>query len=275
VLLLADADRLQQAIWNLLANAVKFTPEGGRIEARVRIGDSTASVTVRDTGQGIDPAFLPHVFDRFRQQDSSATRAHGGLGLGLSIVRSVIEAHGGQIRAASGGAGKGSSFIIELPLVDLGEQRTEPARSLPDLVRQLAGVRVLVVEDAPDDRELFAEVLGQYEATVVTAATVSEALDAVGTFLPHVVVSDVSMPVEDGYVLLRRLRDHPDPRVALIPAIAVTAHARAEDRRRAIAAGFRRYISKPVEPLQLVNAVAALAESVAAAAPAPHGKQAG
>ncbi len=266
VLLLADADRLQQAIWNLLTNAVKFTPGGGRVEAKLRVSDSTATVVVRDSGVGIDPAFLPHVFDRFRQQDGSATRTHGGLGLGLSIVRSVIEAHGGQIRAASGGAGKGATFTIDLPLVETLERRAAPARPAPELTDHLAGVRVLVVEDTPDDRELFAEILGQSRATVVTATTVAEAMERIGEFLPHVIVSDIAMPLEDGYVLLRKLRDHPDPRVTRIPAMAVTAHARADDRRRAITAGFQRYVSKPVEPLHLVNAVASLVE--AAAAPA-------
>ncbi len=257
ILLLGDPDRLQQAVWNLLSNAVKFTPEGGRIEARIRPADSTATITVRDTGTGIDPAFLPHVFDRFRQQDSSSTRAHGGLGLGLAIVRSIVEAHGGRVDAFSQGAGTGATFSMTLPLVETLERRREPERSALDAEGQLAGIRVLVVDDAPDERDLFNAMLCRYGATVAVAPGVAETMEMVDEFLPDVIVSDIAMPLEDGYILLRKLRAHPDPRISAIPAVAVTAHARVEDRRRAIDAGFCRYVSKPVDSGQLVRAVAA------------------
>jgi PAS domain S-box-containing protein len=259
VLLLADADRLQQAVWNLLANAIKFTPDNGRVETHVSAGDSSVTVMVRDTGKGIDPMFVPHVFDRFRQEDSSTTRLYGGLGLGLAIVRSVVEAHGGTVRAFSAGAGQGATFTIDLPLVHLEERCGEPTDSRREPVGQLAGLRILVVDDAPDERELLAEILGQHGATVERGASVTSALDIAERFLPDVVVSDIAMPNDDGYVLLRRLRDHVDSRLANVPVVAVTALGRVEDRTRALTAGFARCLSKPVEAAPLVLAVAAVA----------------
>ena len=257
IVIVGDADRLQQAVWNLLSNAIKFTPEGGRIEVRVRARASNAGVTVRDTGRGIDPAFLPHVFDRFRQQDSSSTRAHGGLGLGLALVQSIVQAHGGTVHAASGGPDKGSTFRFELPLGTSLERRFATGRP-EDGVTDLRGVRILVVDDAIDERELFAEILSRAGAVIETAESAASGLLAIDRLRPDVIVSDIAMPGEDGYMFLRKLRGHLDRDIAAIPALAVTAHARAEDRQNAFAAGFQQYVSKPVRPKDLVRAVGAL-----------------
>lgn len=257
VLVLGDADRLQQAVWNLLTNAVKFTPEGGRIQVRVGMNEGTASVAVRDTGRGIAPAFLPHVFDRFRQEDSGTTRAHGGLGLGLALVRSIVQAHGGSVHASSPGTGSGATFEFEVPITSAAERRFVPARS-DEVVMDLHGLRVLVVDDAPDERELFAEVLSRAGASVKTAESVSTALSLLDGFRPDIIVSDIAMPGEDGYVLMRKVRGHRDRRLAATPAVAVTAHARAEDRQNAFTAGFQQYVAKPVLPEELVRAVAGL-----------------
>jgi PAS domain S-box-containing protein len=257
ILILGDADRLQQAVWNLLTNAVKFTPEGGRIEARLRAEDAAATVMVRDTGRGIDPTFLPHVFDRFRQEDSSTTRSHGGLGLGLALVKSIVQAHGGTVQATSAGAGMGSTFRFEVPINAPSERRLATRRS-DETIADLSGVRVLVVDDAPDERELFCEILSRAGAVVETAESTASALRAVDRMRPDVIVSDIAMPDEDGYILIRKLRAHGDPRIAATPAVAVTAHARTEDRQNAIAAGFQRYVSKPVQPKHLVRTVGAL-----------------
>jgi protein-histidine pros-kinase len=257
ILILGDGDRLQQAVWNLLTNAVKFTPEGGRIEVRARAENGVAGVTVRDTGRGIDPAFLPHVFDRFRQEDSSTTRAHGGLGLGLALVKSIVQAHGGTVHASSAGPGKGSIFRFEVPTGESIERRLAGDRS-DKTVADLHGARVLVVDDAPDERELFAEVLSRAGAVVETAESAASALSAIERSRPDVIVSDIAMSGEDGYVLMRRVRAHADPGIATTPAVAVTAHARAEDRQNAFAVGFQRYVSKPVLPQALIRTVGGL-----------------
>ena len=257
IVILGDGDRLQQAVWNLLTNAVKFTQEGGRIEARARAEASSAAVTVRDTGRGIDPAFLPHVFDRFRQQDSSTTRTHGGLGLGLALVESIVHAHGGTVQASSPGPGKGSTFRLEVPIGTSPERRFAIRRS-EGVVTDLRDVRILVVDDAGDERELFGEILSRAGAVVETADSAAKALRVVDRFRPDVIVSDIAMPGEDGYMFLRKVRMHADPGIAATPAVAVTAHARAEDRQNAFAAGFQRYVSKPVQPKDLVRTVGAL-----------------
>jgi PAS domain S-box-containing protein len=259
LLLLADADRMQQAVWNLLANAVKFTAPGGRIEVSVRLGARSVILAVRDTGHGIDPAFLPHVFDRFRQEDNSLTRGYDGLGLGLTITRSIVEAHGGTVRAASPGPDKGSTFSIELPLVLVTEEhRTAPPASQVEAVNELAGLRIVVVDDIEDERELISAIFVQHGGTVEVADSVRAAIALVRSFHPDVVVTDVAMPVQDGYVLLRELRNDRDPVIASVPIVAVTAQARTEEGRRAIAAGFNQYISKPVEIMLLPSVVAAL-----------------
>ena len=260
-LTLGDEDRMRQAVWNVLSNAVKFTPDGGTVTIRLERGERHIRVRVTDTGVGISPDFLPHVFDRFRQADSSMTRQHGGLGLGLAIVRSIVEAHGGTVVASSPGAGQGATFTIDVPAPRVPARQTAPRRGLRPAhegAARLDGIRVLVVDDAPDERDLFSAVLAGQGATIQTASSTSEALNVVDSFTPDVIVSDIAMPVEDGYVFLRRLRESGNHRLATVPTIAVTAHARAEDRERALAAGFQTYISKPVRPERLVNVVASV-----------------
>lgn len=257
ILVLGDADRLQQAVWNLLTNAIKFTSEGGRIQVRAGSHGGMAAVVVRDTGRGIDPSFLPHVFDRFRQEDSGRTRAHGGLGLGLALVRSIVQAHGGTVRASSAGPGSGATFEFEIPIASAAERRLVVTQS-DEAMADLRGVRVLVVDDAPDERELFAEVLTRAGASVDTAESAKRALLMLDRIRPDIIVSDIAMPDEDGYVLMRKVRSHQDRAIAATPAVAVTAHARAEDRQNAFTAGFQRYVAKPVLPEDLLRAVAGL-----------------
>jgi signal transduction histidine kinase/ActR/RegA family two-component response regulator len=260
-----DAGRLQQVLWNLIANAVKFTPEGGTVTVVLRREPHAVEFTVTDTGEGIDPEFLPHLFERFRQADASPGRKHGGLGLGLAIVKQLVELHGGTVRADSEGAGRGSTFIVRLPAAAPHHASQEPAPSrttapaargvLPDL----AGVSVLVVDDDADARLLVKRLLGQFNAAVTTAGSAQEALDLLSRQRPDVLVSDIAMPGMDGYELMRRLHASANGNGATVAAAALTAFARAEDRDRALAAGFRAHISKPVEPSELVSVVAALA----------------
>jgi protein-histidine pros-kinase len=262
-LTLGDEDRMRQAVWNLLSNAVKFTPEGGRIQIRLQRGERNMLVQVTDTGIGIPTDFLPHVFDRFRQADSSMTRQHGGLGLGLAIVRSIVEAHGGHVSAGSSGRGHGATFVIDVPAPRIAPERlaARPTAGVlsETVLARLDGLRVLVVDDAPDERELFLAVLAGQGAVVETAPSASDALRLAQSFRPDVIVSDIAMPVEDGYAFLRQLRESKNRRLSGVPTIAVTAHARVEDRERALAAGFQMYVSKPVQPDTLVSAVASAA----------------
>jgi PAS domain S-box-containing protein len=252
-----DPDRLQQVVWNLLSNAVKFTPPGGRIDVRLEQVGDRVEISVADTGRGIRPAFVPHVFERFRQEDGSTTRAYGGLGLGLAIVKHLVEAHGGTVEAASEGEGRGATFRVQLPIdTTRFAYRGQPATMV---VERLTGVRVLVVDDQPDERELLATVLGQAEAEVRAVGSVAAALEVLEAWRPDVLVSDIAMPDEDGFELVRRLRQRRAMRGGDLPALAVTAHARGEDRDRALAAGFQMYLPKPIEPSRLVEAVAALA----------------
>jgi signal transduction histidine kinase/CheY-like chemotaxis protein len=262
-LVTGDPDRLQQVVWNLLSNAIKFTPKGGRVGVRVERDGSDVCVSVRDTGQGIAPEFLPHVFERFRQQDGSTTREHGGLGLGLAIVRHIVEQHGGSISAESDGEQQGSTFTINLPVAAVktppggrGTSGPLPAQSPPgDGSGALGGVRVLVVDDQPDARELLAMVLGRAGAQVSAAASAAEALELLGRGELDVLVSDVGMPAVDGYALVGRVRDLTAGR---IPSVALTAYASEDDRRRALAAGFDAHLPKPVEPAELVSVIAGL-----------------
>ena len=264
-----DAERLQQVIRNLLVNALKFTPAGGAVMVSIDATDDRAHVTVRDTGQGIDPAFLPHVFDRFRQADSSMTRAHGGLGVGLAIVRHLIEMHDGRVGVESEGPGRGASFTITLPLCTTTAATTEAmARErsgiddepLPDL----GGVRVLVVEDEAETRELVTTVLAKCGADVTPAASAAQALAEVDRDPPDVLVTDIAMPGLDGFELIRRLRSRGPDRGGKTPAAALTAYARREDGERARAAGFEAHLAKPFEPARLARMVAALANRPAA-----------
>ncbi|HYX19641.1 MAG TPA: response regulator [Thermoanaerobaculia bacterium] len=256
-----DPDRLQQIFWNLISNSIKFTPAHGRVVIALRRGDGGYEVEVTDTGQGMSPDFLRHAFDRFRQADSSVTRAHGGLGIGLAIARHLTELHGGSISAESAGPGLGSRFLIRLPAVALGvdyapgpEPETFPTPAAA-AVPLIAGVRVLLVEDQWDSRELMAEILRSAGCEVEVAGSVAEALERLRAAVPDVLVSDIGMPGEDGYSLLRRIRQSPAPLSAL-PAIAVSAYAREEDRIRALSAGFQMHLAKPFEPAELLATVA-------------------
>ena len=262
-----DPARLQQIVWNLLSNAIKFTPKGGRVQVVLERVNSHLEISVIDTGQGIKPEFLPHVFDRFRQADASTTRNHGGLGLGLSIARSLTELHGGSIRVKSAGEGKGATFIVSLPLVVVHPETVEPddfdregAISTSGDYRSpvLNGVKVLVVDDEPDARELIKIVLEECHAEVVTAASTQEALEVLKRERPDVLVSDIGMPQADGYQLIRQVRNLDPNRGGIIPAVALTAYARAEDRKRALLSGYQMHISKPVEPSELIVIVASL-----------------
>ena len=260
----ADGERLQQVVWNLLSNAIKFTPKGGRIDVSVKQVDSELELVVRDTGSGISPEFLPHVFDSFRQWESGSTRRHGGLGIGLSIAQHIMELHGGSIAAHSDGPERGSTFKVRLPTATLVAQQ-EATREVPaakpepvGLPGGLEGVRVLVIDDEEDARELLRVLLQSGGVDVRTAESAERGLSLLHEFRPDVVVSDVAMPREDGYSLIRRIRTLSSD-AAGIPAIALTAYARSEDRSRALVEGFNAHISKPVEPAELLTAIADLA----------------
>ena len=260
--MLGDSDRLQQVIWNLLSNAIKFTPRGGEVGVRVRGEGPNAVLQVSDSGAGIRADFLPYVFDRFRQADGTLTRTHGGLGLGLSIVRHLVELHGGTVEVGSEGEGRGATFTVRLPLrtgaaAEPAEERpAQKAWNRPDL---LAHLRVLVVEDEADTRELLVMALEQCGAEVLAFGSVPEALEAFDRELPHVLVSDIGVPEEDGYSLIRKIRSREPERGGDVPAAALTAYARSEDRQRALEAGFQTHLAKPVAPSELVAAVARLA----------------
>lgn len=268
--IIGDADRLQQIVWNLLSNAIKFTPRGGRVQVMLRRAPSFVELVVADTGQGIDPAFLPHVFDRFRQADASSTRQFGGLGLGLAIVRSLVELHGGSVRAESEGAGRGAVFSVRLPMAPLRAERAPaaaavagtPAPDAPTFEASpvLAGQRVLVVDDERETRELLRFVLEQCDALVTTADGTDEALEQLARAAFDVVVSDVGMPGRDGLDLIRAVRALPDAERARVPAVALTAYARSEDRRNALRAGFDVHLAKPIDPGEFVAVLAALIE---------------
>jgi PAS domain S-box-containing protein len=256
-----DANRLQQVIWNLLSNAVKFTANGGRVNLKLGQSDGVVEIEVSDTGQGISKEFLPFVFDRFRQADSTTTRQHGGLGLGLAIARHLVEIHGGSISAESRGEGKGSTFTIKLPTIDLSSRSALLAKSAIDQLSMrprelLAGLYVLLVDDDPDTLELLTTALARREATVTAVTSAGEAIEAIKVKKPDVLISDIAMPGEDGYDLIERVRSLDSEQTNSIPAIAITAYAKAEDRERALAAGFQIYLAKPVELNELVSVVA-------------------
>lgn len=266
-----DAGRLQQVFWNLLSNSVKFTPKNGRVQVRLERVNSHLEISVADNGNGIQPEFIPHVFDRFRQADQATTRIQGGLGLGLSIVRQIVEMHGGTVSVASEGLGKGSTFTVLLPRLpaiprhqQVAEERKHPKASDDDFVSidcapELDGLRVLVVDDEADARELLKEVLVICGSDVVTTGTAAEALEILRSGKFDVLVSDIGMPIEDGYTLIEKVRSLPDDEGGRIPAIALTAYARVEDRIRALKAGFQAHLPKPVEPVELAAVVASLA----------------
>jgi len=262
--LAGDPERLHQVLWNLLSNAVKFTPRGGRVSVSMEVREPTATVTVSDTGQGIRPDFLPHVFERFRQADASVTRVHGGLGLGLAIVRHLVELHGGTVSVTSPGEGQGATFTVRLPL-GATAVLARPADEAPVQRISLAGLRLLLVDDEPDTREMVASTLEAHGAEVVRLGDAEEALRWLASNSADLVISDVAMPRMDGCALIREIRRAGSAASRGIPAVALTAYARPEDRRRALDAGFQDYLTKPVEPEVLVARVAALARPRAAA----------
>ena len=264
-----DADRLQQIVWNLLTNAVKFTPKGGRIHVKVQRADSHVQVIVSDSGVGISKEFLPYVFDRFRQADASTTRTHGGLGLGLSIVHQLVDLHGGSVSVHSEGEGKGATFTISLPFVGVTSEQKETDAANPvaptdevislDGLPSLAGLKVLVVDDEADTRELIREVLKECGSEVILSCSAAEALEALEAHKPDILISDLGMPDEDGYSLISKIRALPSDRGGHIPAAALTAYARAEDRMRVLRSGFQFHLPKPVDSAELVTVVASLA----------------
>lgn len=249
-----DAVRLQQVVWNLLTNAIKFTPRGGRVEVALTQADGFAQISVTDTGKGISPDFLPHIFESFRQQDASITRQHGGLGLGMAIVYQLVEAHGGTITAKSLGEDQGSTFTVRLPLLH-SPSPAELANPLTAQPLNLAGIRALVIDDEPDSLELLSVVLTQAGADVLTATSAAEFMAAIDSCRPAVIVSDVGMPGVDGYTLIQQVRALPSDRGRQVPAIALTAYASEADRQQAISAGFDKHVAKPIEPEQLIAAI--------------------
>jgi len=263
-----DAERLQQAVWNLMSNAVKFTERGGHVDVELRhVGDSVA-LSVRDTGQGIAREFLPYVFDRFRQADASASRRHSGLGLGLALVRQIVELHGGTVSVASAGVNEGTTFEIRLPASSVSRRgSSRQPRSHEPIT--LKGVSILIVEDNSDGRELLVASLKGYGAQIVAVDSAAAALDVLSNdaFVPDVVISDVGLPEVDGYGLIREIRASRDPRVSQVPAIAVTAYANPEDRIRALVAGFQAHVAKPVDASMLAAAIRTLASRPHAVAP--------
>ena len=262
-----DPARLQQVVWNLLSNAIKFTPRGGKVQVRLERINSHIEIAVSDTGAGVSPEFLPHVFERFRQADQRTTRQQGGLGLGLAIVRHLVELHGGTVEADSPGEGRGATFVVKLPIVPVYQtgnpaERVHPSArdTLPtyQCPERLDGLKVLVVDDEADTRELLRVGVGQCGAEVVTAGSAREALEAIAEERPELLISDIGMPGEDGYELIRKVRALPAAGGGRIPAIALTAYARTEDRLRALRAGYQSHIAKPVELAELVAVMASL-----------------
>ncbi|HET9252460.1 MAG TPA: PAS domain S-box protein [Candidatus Eisenbacteria bacterium] len=256
-----DPARLQQVVWNLVSNGIKFTPKGGRVEVRLERVDSSVEIAVSDTGEGIGPEFLPHVFDRFRQSDASIARRTGGLGLGLAIVRHLVELHGGTVGAESPGPGQGATFMVRLPLRPVRSHAAVSAADSPEdraMIRMpdLTGFRVLVVDDEADTRDLLREVLEQCGAEVRDASSSEEALEAVKAWTPGVIVSDIGMPGVDGYEFIRCVRAWEREHGLRIPAVALTAYARSEDRIRALLAGYQVHVAKPIEPVEFALIVA-------------------
>lgn len=264
---LGDSTRLQQIFWNLFSNAVKFTPKGGHVNVSVSSVDSRVNVSVTDTGIGIDPDFLPFIFDRFRQADGSTTREHGGLGLGLAIVRHLVELHEGRVYVESGGKNLGSTFTIALP-VPKSAGAYENGKSVPssDDVQAfgasvlLSGVKVLVVDDEADSRDLLMTILKQCGSDVRCSDSAADAMQTFHEWNPDLLVSDIGMPNEDGYSLIRKLRELESEHARGIPAMALTAYATDEDRMQALSAGFQIHLAKPIEPENFVTSLASILE---------------
>lgn len=260
---LGDHDRLQQVVWNLLSNAVKFTESGGSIEVRLEQAGRSVAIIVRDSGQGISADFLPYLFERFRQHDPSSSRRHGGLGLGLALVRELVELHGGTVSVVSDGPNQGSTFTVSLPTAVSPEVRHADmgaGDSTDEMAQSLVGVHILVVDDEPDSRELSVRILEQSGARVTAVSSSMEALIELRSFppeaLPHLIVSDIGMPRQDGYDLIRQVRSLEPDRGGRIPAIALTGYATPENVERVLAAGFQMHVAKPMTPAALVSAIA-------------------
>lgn len=263
-----DADRLQQVLWNLLTNAVKFTPKGGRVQVRLQRINSSVEIGVSDTGQGISPDFLPYIFERFRQQDNTKTRRHGGLGLGMAITRHIIELHGGTIRAESPGEGLGATFTVRLPVMILHSDKLPASAQSDDSVSsekddlsetdsiRLSGFQILIVDDEADARDLIAFILSEHGANVIAAASVREAVEKFQSLKPDLIVSDIEMPDEDGFSLIEKLNAFNKQQKRKIPAIALTAHARPSERLKVLSSGYQIHLAKPVEPAELLAVVA-------------------
>jgi len=276
---MGDSTRLTQVVSNLLTNAIKFTPEHGKVDLALGVVDGRARLTVTDTGIGIEPAFLPHVFRRFAQEDSSTTRTFGGLGLGLAIVHHIVEAHGGTAHATSPGKGAGATFIVELPLISADRVGDTVAARAPvptagdaELLRDL---RVLIIDDDPEAGDAVATLLQRRGAQIAVADSAVEARAVVKEFQPDVLVCDIVMPDEDGYAFIRRLRSLGAASGGHIPALALTGMATDTDRRRAIAAGFQMHLTKPLDPEHLVHAVDTLAKTAGRSTGSPSVPQGG
>ena len=262
-----DIDRLRQVVSNLLENAVRFTPAGGCVTVTLSERDGCVELAVADTGEGIDPDFVPHVFTRFRQADGSTRRRHGGLGIGLSIVDHLVRMHGGRVRAESKGTGQGATFIVTLPATVARVAKDKAPDPLPPLIGQpLQGLRLLLVDDEEDVRRAATRILEQLGATVTAAASGEHIREQLVATRPQVLIFDVGMPVEDGYSLISRVRQFPAAEGGRIPAISLTAHARSEDRNRALLAGFNEHLPKPIDIPQLVTTILALTANDRAAA---------
>jgi PAS domain S-box-containing protein len=258
---LADATRLQQVLWNLLSNAVKFTPTGGRISVSAEQVDRLIRIEIADTGIGIDPAFLPHVFDRFRQADSATTRRHGGLGLGLAIVHELVRLHGGNVEVHSRGVDQGATFVVTFHASDATRVASDAPRP-PRLGIKLEGHSIMLLEDHADSRELLVQALRDSGAAVTAFGAASDAFSALDRLRPSVIVADIALPDEDGYSFIRRVRAHSTPAIQGIPAIAVTACATIPDRAEALAVGFQQHVPKPVDPGRLVQMIYELTRGV-------------
>jgi len=265
-----DPVRIQQIVSNLLVNAVKFTPSGGKVQVRLGRQGPEVQIVVHDTGSGIHKEFLPYVFERFRQENTTEARSHGGLGLGLAIVRHLVELHNGSIYAESPGAGHGATFTVTLPALDTVDasvlERVAPTAE-PSAVGHapppnLKGLRILVVDDDRDARDLFTKALEQYDARVTAVASAEAALTTLERWKPHVLVSDIAMPEESGYVLMRKIRRLAAEHGGTVPALALTAYAGANDVKLALSAGFSAHAAKPIEPADLATAVADLARDI-------------
>jgi CheY-like chemotaxis protein len=261
-----DPDRLQQVVWNLLSNAVKFTPKGGRVQVRLQVVNSSVEIVVSDTGIGIRPDFLPYVFERFRQGEAGTTRKTGGLGLGLAIVRHIVEMHGGSVEATSAGEGQGATFSVRLPVMIVHPERPEVRREHPRSERRaplaglgdLHGVRVLAIDDEEDALTLLRVVLEAADAQVTTSASAASALEVIESAAPDVLIVDLGMPEIDGFELIRRIRTSTNPAIRDVPAAALTAFARSEDRTKALRSGFEMHLAKPVDPGELVASILTL-----------------